>query len=95
MPGSSAEISKSILSRAMREPCSQIMRNSEKTEKQIQEMNESAKIGFGYDAKNDKIVNMIEAGIIDPAKVTKSSLKNAISVAATIMNTSAIITDAK
>ena len=95
LPGSSAEISKSILSRAMREPCSQIMRNSEKTEKQIQEMNESAKIGFGYDAKNDKIVNMIEAGIIDPAKVTKSSLKNAISVAATIMNTSAIITDAK
>ena len=47
----------------------------------------------GYDAKEDKIVNMIEAGIIDPAKVTKSALKNAISVATTIMNTSAIITD--
>lgn len=48
---------------------------------------------IGYDAKNDKIVDMIEAGIIDPAKVTRVSLENAASVALTIMNTKCIMVD--
>ncbi len=47
----------------------------------------------GYDAKTGKIVNMIDAGIIDPLKVTRSALQNAASVAAMVLTTEAAITD--
>ena len=46
-----------------------------------------------YDAKNDRIVDMLEAGIIDPAKVARVSLENAASVSLTIMNTKCIMVD--
>ena len=49
-------------------------------------------IDFGYDAKNDKIVNMIESGIIDPAKVVRSCIQNAASIAGLLLTTSAMIT---
>jgi chaperonin GroEL len=52
-----------------------------------------AKTGIGYDAKNDKYVNMLESGIIDPLKVTRSALQNAASVAAMILSTEAAVTD--
>jgi chaperonin GroEL len=91
----SVDIAEFILKKALLEPVSQIIRNSGKKEDEIADMLPKLIDGMGYDAKEDKIVNMIEAGIIDPAKVTKSSLKNAISVATTIMNTSAIITDVR
>ena len=41
----------------------------------------------GYDFRNDKIVNMVDAGIIDPVKVTKCALKNAVSAAGTLLTT--------
>lgn len=47
--------------------------------------------GFVYDAKNHKIVNGIESGIIDPTKVVITALKNAASVAGTILTTEAAI----
>ena len=49
--------------------------------------------GFGYDVKNDKYGDMIKMGVIDPAKVTKNALKNAVSVATTILSTEVVITN--
>ena len=49
---------------------------------------------FGiYDAANDKYVNMIEAGIVDPAKVTRSALQNAASIAAMVLTTETLVAD--
>ncbi len=47
----------------------------------------------GYDARNDKIVNMLEAGIIDPVKVTRLALENAASVAMLLLTTEAVVVD--
>ena len=54
---------------------------------------ESNVYGFGYDVKNDKYGDMIKMGVIDPSKVTKSALKNAVSVATTILSTEVVITN--
>ena len=51
--------------------------------------------GKGFDVKNEKWGSMIDMGIIDPMKVTKSALQNAVSVAVTILSTNAIITMAR
>ena len=50
-----------------------------------------SEVGTGYDALNDKYVNMVEAGILDPAKVTRSALQNATSVAYTLLTTEAVV----
>lgn len=47
---------------------------------------------FGYDVRNDKVVNMFESGIIDPAKVTRTALENAASVSGVLLTTEAVIT---
>jgi chaperonin GroEL len=49
----------------------------------------------GYDVKNEQYGDMMKLGIIDPAKVTKNALLNAVSVATTIMSTNAIITNVR
>jgi len=54
---------------------------------------ESKNKNLGYDVITDKYVDMVEAGIIDPAKVTKGALENAASIAAMILTTEALITD--
>lgn len=92
---SPSRVAVEILKQALREPSVQIIKNSGKSDSEMYSIISKMDENIGYDAKEDKIVNMIEAGIIDPAKVTKSSLQNAISVATTIMNTSAIITDVR
>ncbi len=48
---------------------------------------------LGYDVLTEEYVNMLEAGIIDPAKVTRGALENAASIAAMILTTEALITD--
>ena len=48
--------------------------------------------GLGYNVKTDEFGDMYKMGIIDPAKVTKNALKNAVSVASTILTTNAIVT---
>ncbi len=55
----------------------------------------SKKKGFGFDAYNEKFVDMIEAGIVDPTKVTRSALQNAASIAATVLTTEALVSDIK
>ncbi len=55
----------------------------------------SGKKGYGFDAYNEKYVDMMEVGIVDPTKVTRSALQNAASVAATVLTTEAVVADIK
>ena len=52
-------------------------------------------VGVGFDALNERYVNMVEAGIIDPAKVTRSALQNATSVASTLLTTESVVAEIK
>ncbi len=52
-------------------------------------------VGFGFDALNEAYVNMIDAGILDPAKVTRSALQNATSVASTLLTTESVVASIK
>ena len=54
-----------------------------------------AQPGFGFDAYNETYVNMVEAGILDPVKVTRSALQNACSVASTLLTTESVVVDIK
>ena len=54
-----------------------------------------SEVGTAYDALNDEYVNMIDAGILDPAKVTRSALQNATSVASTLLTTESVVADIK
>lgn len=81
-----------ILGQALLSPFKTIIKNSGLSPDNITE-NGDVGDGKGYNVKTDKYGNMIEMGIIDPAKVTKTALKNAVSVATTILMTSAIITN--
>jgi chaperonin GroEL len=57
--------------------------------------NDGTPRGFGYDVKNDKRGRLMTMGVIDPMKVTKSALQNAVSVAVTLLSTNAIVTMAR
>ena len=50
---------------------------------------------WGFDARNEKMVDMLQAGIIDPAKVTKQALQNASSIAGLMLTTEALISEIK
>ncbi|HIT07145.1 MAG TPA: chaperonin GroEL [Candidatus Scybalocola faecipullorum] len=54
-----------------------------------------SEVGIGFDALNEEYVDMIKAGIIDPAKVTRSALQNATSIAATLLTTESVVADIK
>ena len=54
-----------------------------------------SEVGVGFDAYNEVYVNMVEAGIIDPAKVTRSALQNATSVASTLLTTESVVAEIK
>ena len=61
----------------------------------IDKIKSSDKVGFGFDAYSEKYVDMLEAGIVDPTKVTRSALQNAASVAATVLTTEAVVSEKK
>ena len=54
-----------------------------------------SKVGVGFDALNEEYVDMIAAGILDPAKVTRSALQNACSVASTLLTTESVVATIK
>ena len=54
-----------------------------------------SEVGMGFDALSETYVNMVESGIIDPAKVTRSALQNATSVASTLLTTESVVADIK
>ena len=82
--------------RALEEPIRQIAINAGKEASVICNNVIAGKKGvanFGYDALNDRYCDMVECGIIDPTKVTRSALQNAASVAATLLTTEAVVAD--
>ncbi len=57
----------------------------------VDKVKNSGKAGYGFDAYNEVYVDMMEAGIVDPTKVTRSALQNAASIAATVLTTEAVV----
>jgi len=83
-----------IILKAIEEPNRQISRNAGLDDSVIlSTILKSKKENYGYDAYSDKYVNLIDAGIIDPTKVTRSALQNAASIASTLLTTESIVTD--
>ena len=82
-----------IVRRALEEPIRQIADNAGIDGAVVAERAKTEKEGVGYNAYTGEWVNMIQAGIIDPAKVTTSALMNAASIAGTLLTTECAITD--
>ena len=57
----------------------------------VDKIKNSGKVGYGFDAYNETYVDMMEAGIVDPTKVTRSALQNAASIASTVLTTEAVV----
>jgi chaperonin GroEL len=86
-----------IVRRALEEPMRQLARNAGKEGaiviEEVRRRNKDGKYVIGYNVLTDEYINMLEAGIIDPAKVTRSAIENAASIAGMILTTEALITD--
>ena len=82
-----------IIEKALEEPIRQIAINAGLEGSVIVEKIKNSEKGVGFDALNERYVNMIEAGIVDPTKVVRSALQNAASVAAMLLTTEAAVTD--
>ncbi len=82
-----------IVLRALEEPVRQIAENAGVEGSVIVEKLKGEKPGIGYNAANGKFENMIDDGIVDPTKVTRSALQNAASVSALLLTTEAVVAD--
>ncbi|NTW83511.1 MAG: chaperonin GroEL [Chlorobiaceae bacterium] len=85
-----------IIRRALEEPLRQIVANTGTTDGAV--VLEKVKAGngdFGFNARTEQYENLVEAGVVDPTKVTRSALENAASVASILLTTEAAITDVK
>ncbi len=82
-----------IVSRSLEEPLRQIATNAGLEGSVIVAHLKAQELGIGYNAASDEWVNMIEAGIVDPTKVTRSALQNAASVSALLLTTEAVVAD--
>ena len=97
---SGAKTGVQIILRALEEPIRQIAANAGvdgsvivENIKTTKKRNAKKAAGYGYDALNDEYCDMIERGIIDPTKVTRSALQNAASVAAMVLTTESLVAD--
>ena len=85
-----------IVLKALEEPVRQIASNAGfEGAVVINKLKSSRKAGWGFDAATETYVDMFEAGIIDPTKVSRSALQNAASVASTVLTTEAVVADKK
>jgi chaperonin GroEL len=82
-----------IFRRALEEPLRMIATNAGKEGSVVVDSVLHREEGIGYDALNDEYVNMVESGIIDPAKVIRAEVENSSSIAAMILTTESLITD--
>ena len=82
-----------IIRRALEEPLRQIAFNAGLEGSVIVEQPKKEEVGIGFNAATGEWVDMIKAGIVDPAKVTRSALQNAASVAAMVLTTEAVVAD--
>ena len=84
-----------IIRRAIEEPLRQIVTNAGLEGSVVVNKVKEGKDSFGYNAKTDSYEDLIKAGVIDPAKVTRTALKNAASIASMILTTDCVITEKK
>lgn len=84
-----------LVVRALEEPLRQIAENAGFEGSVVVDKVKNSAKGVGFDAYNEKYVDMIEAGIVDPTKVTRSALQNAASVASILLTTEAVVADKK
>ncbi|MBE7052346.1 MAG: chaperonin GroEL [Ruminococcaceae bacterium] len=82
-----------IILKALEEPVKQIAKNAGLEGSVIVDKIKSNKAGVGFNALIEEYVDMVEAGIVDPAKVTRSALQNAASVASMVLTTESIVAD--
>ncbi len=87
------ETGSNIVLRALEEPVRQISHNAGLEGSIIVERLKGEKVGVGYNAASGEWVDMVESGIVDPTKVTRSALQNAASVAAMFLTTEAVVAD--
>jgi chaperonin GroEL len=83
----------SIIARGLQEPIRQIAINAGVDGSVVFEKIREAKPGTGFNALNETYVDMIEAGIVDPTKVTRSALENAASIAAMVLTTESLVSE--
>ncbi len=84
-----------IVAKALEAPLATIAENAGLEGAVIINKIKESEAGFGFDAYKEEYVNMVEAGIIDPVKVTRTALQNATSVAATLLTTESVVADIK
>ena len=84
-----------IIRRAIEEPLRQIVQNAGLEGSVVVNKVKEGKDSFGYNAKTDSYEDLIKAGVIDPAKVTRTALKNAASIASMILTTDCVIAEKK
>ncbi|MDD5045285.1 MAG: chaperonin GroEL [Candidatus Omnitrophica bacterium] len=87
------KIGVSIIKRAIEEPLRQIVQNAGLEGSVVVQRIKTEKTNTGYDVNQDAYVDMLEAGVIDPTKVTRSALQNASSIAALLLTTETVIAD--
>ena len=93
MDADDAQTGVNIIKRALEEPVRQIAFNAGKEGSVIVEHVKALPLGQGYNARTDVYEDMIQAGIVDPAKVTRSALQNAASIASMILTTESLVAD--
>jgi len=91
----SKKIASAILASALRAPITQILKNAGKSLEEVYKKSNNLAYTRGYDVVSGAYGDMFKMGIIDPMKVTKTALQNAVSVAITILSTNAIVTMAR
>ncbi len=84
-----------IIKRALEEPIRQIAENAGLEGSVVVAEVKKSPVGVGFNAATEEYVDMIDAGIIDPAKVTRSALQNATSVASTLLTTESVVAEIK
>ncbi len=87
------KVGANIVRRALEEPMRQLTANAGVDGSVIVQRVKSEKKNVGYDVNTDEYVDMLEAGIIDPTKVTRTALENAASIASLLLTTEALVTD--
>ena len=84
-----------IILRALEEPVRQIAVNAGLEQSVILEKVKNSPVGVGFNAATEEYVDMKKAGIVDPTKVSRSALQNAVSIASMILTTESLVTDKK
>ncbi|NLN64559.1 MAG: chaperonin GroEL, partial [Clostridiaceae bacterium] len=82
-----------IIEKALEEPVRQIAINAGLEGSVVVDKGKSSETGVGFDVLVEKYVNMLDSGIVDPAKVTRSALQNAASIAAMVLTTESLVAD--